>query len=87
MQTTLLGLAIAFILALLAALIGPYFVDWSRFRPQFDGARSVHGPATLVRRQLYLSSEPRRKQARRDAMLAGYDHPDRIYSMTRPTGG
>ena len=23
----------------------------------------------------------------RDAMLAGYDHPDRIYSMTRPTGG
>ncbi len=36
MQTTLLGLAIAFILALLAALIGPYFVDWSRFRPQFE---------------------------------------------------
>jgi len=35
-QTTLLGLAIAFILALLAALIGPYFVDWSRFRPQFE---------------------------------------------------
>jgi large subunit ribosomal protein L24 len=35
-QTTLLGLAIAFILALLAALIGPYFVDWSRFRPQFQ---------------------------------------------------
>lgn len=36
MQTTLLGLAIAFILALLAALIGPYFFDWSRFRPQFE---------------------------------------------------
>ena len=36
MQTTLLGLAIAFILALLAALIGPYFVDWTRFRPQFE---------------------------------------------------
>ena len=36
MQTTLLGLAIAFILALLAALIGPYFVDWNRFRPQFE---------------------------------------------------
>jgi len=35
-QTTLLGLAIAIILALLAALIGPYFVDWSRFRPQFE---------------------------------------------------
>ncbi len=36
MQTTLLGVAIAFILALLAALIGPYFVDWNQFRPQFE---------------------------------------------------
>ncbi len=36
MQTTLLGLAIAVILALLAALIGPYFIDWSQFRPQFE---------------------------------------------------
>ena len=36
MQTTLLGLAIAFIIALVAALIGPYFVDWNQFRPQFE---------------------------------------------------
>lgn len=36
MQTTLLGLAIAFIIALVAALIGPHFVDWNRFRPQFE---------------------------------------------------
>jgi hypothetical protein len=35
-QTTLLGLAIAFIIALLAALIGPYFIDWNQFRPQFE---------------------------------------------------
>jgi large subunit ribosomal protein L24 len=35
-QTTLLGLSIAFILALLAALIGPYFIDWNQFRPQFE---------------------------------------------------
>jgi large subunit ribosomal protein L24 len=35
-QTTLLGLAIAFILALVAALVGPYFVDWNQFRPQFE---------------------------------------------------
>ena len=40
MQTTLLGLAIAFIIALVAALIGPYFVDWSRFRPQFEAEAS-----------------------------------------------
>ncbi|UPJ57103.1 AsmA-like C-terminal region-containing protein [Bradyrhizobium sp. 192] len=36
MQTTLLGLAIAFIIALLAALIGPSYVDWNQFRPQFE---------------------------------------------------
>ena len=36
MQTTLLGLAIAFIIALVAALIGPYFIDWNQFRPQFE---------------------------------------------------
>lgn len=36
MQTTLLGLAIAFILALVAALIGPHFIDWNQFRPQFE---------------------------------------------------
>jgi large subunit ribosomal protein L24 len=39
-QTTLLGLAIAFIIALLAALIGPYFVDWNQFRPQFEAEAS-----------------------------------------------
>ena len=36
MQTTLLGLAIALIVALVAALVGPYFVDWNQFRPQFE---------------------------------------------------
>ena len=36
MQTTLLGLAIAFIVALLAALIAPYYIDWNQFRPQFE---------------------------------------------------
>src|SRR4029450_5422008 len=35
-QTTLLGLAIAFIIALIAALGGPYFIDWTQFRPQFE---------------------------------------------------
>src|ERR1700750_1624931 len=39
-QTTLLGVAIAFIVALLAALIGPFFVDWNQFRPQFEAAAS-----------------------------------------------
>jgi AsmA-like C-terminal region/AsmA family len=39
-QTTLLGLAIAFIIALVAALVGPYFIDWNQFRPQFEAEAS-----------------------------------------------
>src|ERR1700723_3635574 len=48
-QTTLLGLAIAFILALIAALIGPYFIDWNQFRPQFEAeATQVIGAPVRV---------------------------------------
>ncbi len=49
MQTTLLGLAIAFIVALIAALIGPYFIDWNQFRPQFEAeaTRIVGAPVRV----------------------------------------
>ncbi len=50
MQTTLLGLAIAFILALMAALIGPYFIDWNQFRPQFEAeaTRVIGAPVRVA---------------------------------------
>jgi large subunit ribosomal protein L24 len=35
-QTTLLGLAFAVILALVAALVGPHFVDWTNYRTTFE---------------------------------------------------
>jgi large subunit ribosomal protein L24 len=35
-QTTLLSIAIALILALLAALVGPHFVDWNKYRRSFE---------------------------------------------------
>ena len=49
MQTTLLGLSIAFIIALIAALIGPYFIDWNQFRPQFEteATRVVGAPVRV----------------------------------------
>ena len=53
MQTTLLGLAIAFIIALLAALIGPYFIDWNQFRPQFEAeAGTIMGVPVRVAGEL-----------------------------------
>jgi large subunit ribosomal protein L24 len=39
-QTTLLGLAIAIILALVAALVGPLFVDWGSYRGEFEARAS-----------------------------------------------
>jgi uncharacterized protein involved in outer membrane biogenesis len=39
-QTTLLGLAIALILALLTALVGPYFVNWNDHRAFFEAEAS-----------------------------------------------
>jgi large subunit ribosomal protein L24 len=35
-QTTLLGLGVAIILALVTALVGPLFVDWGRWRTTFE---------------------------------------------------
>ena len=41
MQTTLLGLAIAIILALVSALVAPLVVDWSRYRASFEQEASL----------------------------------------------
>ena len=40
MQTTLLGLAIAIILALVAALVGPLLIDWGSHRTLFEAQAS-----------------------------------------------
>ena len=39
MQTTLLGLAIALILALATALVGPLLIDWEPLLPRVRSAR------------------------------------------------
>ena len=40
MQNTLLGLAIAIILALVAALVGPLLIDWGSYRSLFEAEAS-----------------------------------------------
>jgi len=39
-QGTLLSIAIALILALVAALVGPHFVDWNKYRAEFEAQAS-----------------------------------------------
>lgn len=36
MQATLLGISVAIILALVTALVGPHFVDWTQYRARFE---------------------------------------------------
>lgn len=40
MQTTLLSVAVAIILALVAALVGPLLIDWNGYRPFFEAQAS-----------------------------------------------
>ena len=49
LQTTLLGLAIAAIMALVAGLAAPLFVDWNKYKPQFEAeaARVVGAPVRV----------------------------------------
>ncbi|MBV9559800.1 MAG: AsmA family protein [Bradyrhizobium sp.] len=72
MQTTLLGLAIAFIVALVAALIGPYFIDWNQFRPQFEAeASQVIGAPVRVAGALDARLLPTPTLRLRSVMIGG----------------
>jgi hypothetical protein len=71
-QTTLLGLAIAFIIALVAALIGPYFVDWNQFRPQFEAeASKVIGAPVRVAGELEARLLPSPSLRLRSVVVGG----------------
>jgi len=71
-QTTLLGLAIAFILALIAALVGPHFIDWNQFRPQFEAeAAKVIGAPVRVSGALDARLLPSPSLRLRSVVLGG----------------
>jgi uncharacterized protein involved in outer membrane biogenesis len=71
-QTTLLGLAIAFIIALVTALIGPYFIDWNQFRPQFEAeATKVIGAPVRVAGELQARLLPSPSLRLRSVVVGG----------------
>lgn len=79
MQTTLLGLAIAFIIALLAALIGPYYVDWNQFRPQFEAeAGKIIGVPVRVAGELDARLLPAPKLRLRSVTFGGNNDLGRL---------
>lgn len=81
MQTTLLGLAIAFIIALLAALIGPYFVDWNQFRPQFEAeATRIIGTPVHVGGELDARLLPTPTLRLRSVTVGGANDPGKLHA-------
>ncbi len=79
MQTTLLGLAIAFIIALVAALVGPHFIDWTRFRPQFEGEASrILGAPVRVSGALDARLLPTPSLRLQSVVVGGPNDPGRI---------
>jgi hypothetical protein len=71
-QTTLLGLAIAIIIALIAALVGPYFIDWNQFRPQFEAEASrIIGSPVRVSGELDARLLPAPSLRLRSAVVGG----------------
>lgn len=79
MQTTLLGLAIAFIIALVAALVGPHFIDWTRFRPQFEvEASRILGAPVRVSGALDATLLPTPSLRLQSIVVGGPNDPGRI---------
>ncbi len=79
MQTTLLGLAIALILALIAALVGPYFIDWNQFRAQFEAeAARVVGAPVRVDGALDARLLPTPTLRLRSVTIGGANDPGRL---------
>ncbi len=79
MQTTLLGVAIAIILALLAALVGPLFIDWGSYRSEFEArARIVTGVDFRITGPIDARLLPTPS-----LMLQGieFGHPDQVGSL------
>jgi len=78
-QTTLLGLAIAFIVALVAALIGPYLIDWNRFRPQFEAqAARVIGAPVRIEGGLDVRLLPSPSLQLRSVVVGGPNDPGKV---------
>ncbi|HWZ05469.1 MAG TPA: AsmA-like C-terminal region-containing protein [Bradyrhizobium sp.] len=81
MQTTLLGLAIAFIIALVTALIGPFFIDWNQFRPQFEAkATEVIGAPVKVGGELQARLLPSPSLRLRSVVVGGANDLGKVHA-------
>ena len=79
MQTTLLAIAFAIILAVAAALAGPFFVDWNEYRAVFEREASrVAGAPVTIRGPIDARILPTPSVTLREIAIAGADGEKRI---------
>lgn len=70
MQTTLLGLALALIAAILAAFAAPFFIDWNEWRPQLEAqASALAGSRVTISGKIDLTLLPTPAFVLRDVSL------------------
>lgn len=70
MQTTLLGLALALIAAILAAFAAPFFIDWNQWRPQLEAqASALAGSRVTISGNIDLTLLPTPAFVLRDVSL------------------
>lgn len=70
MQTTLLGLALALIAAILAAFAAPFFIDWNEWRPQLEAqASALAGSRVTIAGNIDLTLLPTPAFVLRDVSL------------------
>ncbi|MBX3521092.1 MAG: AsmA family protein [Xanthobacteraceae bacterium] len=70
MQTTLLGLALALIAAILAAFAAPLFIDWNEWRPQLEAqASALAGTRVTISGNIDLTLLPTPAFVLRDVSL------------------
>lgn len=70
MQTTLLGLALALIAAILAAFAAPFFIDWNEWRPQLEAqASALAGSRVTISGNIDLTLLPTPAFVLRDVSL------------------
>lgn len=74
MQTTLLGLALALIAAILAAFAAPLFIDWNGWRPQLEAeASALAGTRVTISGNIDLTLLPTPAFVLRDVSLGDAD--------------
>ncbi|HVT54603.1 MAG TPA: AsmA family protein, partial [Xanthobacteraceae bacterium] len=75
MQHGLLGLALALIAAIVAALAAPLFVDWNAWRPEFEQRASVLlGTPVTIKGPIEASILPTPAFVMRDVTMGDAEH-------------